>query len=56
MSKKESIRSDDITCPLCGSEKIILIRGEIHSKDNFQECKCTTCDGDFLISYCVLHK
>ncbi|MFH1100490.1 MAG: hypothetical protein V1726_00435 [Methanobacteriota archaeon] len=56
MKKETFTRVDDLVCPLCGSEKILTIRGEIRKQDSFQECKCTTCDGDFLVSYTVLRK
>jgi transcription elongation factor Elf1 len=41
----------ELTCPKCGSQNVMSLRGEITAgKHTMHECKCNECDCDFLVS------
>ncbi|HUS99478.1 MAG TPA: hypothetical protein VMY59_04075 [Candidatus Thermoplasmatota archaeon] len=56
-ANKEILGLQELTCPKCGSQNIMSLRGEIIAgKHATHECKCNNCDCDFLVSNNVMRK
>jgi formate dehydrogenase maturation protein FdhE len=54
---REILGLQELTCPKCGSQNIMSLRGEIIAgKHTIHECKCNICECDFLVSSNVIKK
>jgi phage FluMu protein Com len=53
----EILGHKELTCPKCGSQNIMTLRGEITTgKHTVHECKYKICDYDFLVSSSIMKK